>query len=69
MTNPSLPVTDFTCHFLRLAPELRKLVYDFVLSEPDGLFNRYEEGETGTKAFQMYVPLTSAIDNTAAHAN
>ncbi|KAF1963662.1 hypothetical protein CC80DRAFT_541579 [Byssothecium circinans] len=36
-TNPSIPSPDGTCHLLRLPFELRNKIYDYALSEEDGI--------------------------------
>ncbi|KAF2711600.1 hypothetical protein K504DRAFT_532166 [Pleomassaria siparia CBS 279.74] len=41
--DPGMPSLDGVCHFFRLPGELRNLVYEYVLTEPDGLFHRVDD--------------------------
>jgi hypothetical protein len=43
-TDPSIPPSNGTCHFLRLSGELRNIVYAYALHEPAGIHYSMKDG-------------------------
>ncbi|KAF1978830.1 hypothetical protein BU23DRAFT_563718 [Bimuria novae-zelandiae CBS 107.79] len=69
--DPSVPSSEGVCHLFRLPRELRDIVYEYALTEPEGLFFRGapEQQNKAGDIFPAFASSDAAANETSVEAN
>ncbi|KAF1978826.1 hypothetical protein BU23DRAFT_563717 [Bimuria novae-zelandiae CBS 107.79] len=67
--DPNIPSPDDTCHFWRIPQGLRDMIYEYALTDSDGLFYRFTRADADANIFRMVASREAAADPTAMESN